>query len=370
MFGIDDRALKITWTIFLFGLLLAVIYQIRSTLIVFACAIFFAYMLSPVVELVGRLIPRRRTLALAIVYIVLVGGIVGVGFVLVPTLAEQATSLVTRLPTLITSTNRLNSMPLPQWLDPMREQIIAAANREAGNLEASVVPFLQHAGTRLLSGASLILATILIPILAFFFLKDGEAINRKLLGQMDRDRDRNTLRQILDDVHDALKHYIRALVMLSLISFAIWTLFLKLMGVQYELLLAGMAALLEFIPVVGPAVAGVVIVVVAAVTGSNGILWIIVFWGVYRLFQDYILNPYLMKAGLELHPLLVLFGVLAGDQVAGIAGMFFSVPVLAILRVVYDNLRSAYERKRFLGSSLPPNAPTLPEIEPASALKS
>ena len=59
-----------------------------------------------------------------------------------------------------------------------------------------------------------------------------------------------------------------------------------------------------------------------------------VFLIVYRLFQDYVLSPYLLSSGVELHPLLVLFGVLAGEQVAGIPGMFFSVPVIAALRII------------------------------------
>ena len=59
------------------------------------------------------------------------------------------------------------------------------------------------------------------------------------------------------------------------------------------------------------------------------------------MFQDYIVSPYLMSKGVKLNPMLVLFGVLAGEQVAGVVGMFFSVPVLATLRVVFVRLRRA-----------------------------
>ena len=59
---------------------------------------------------------------------------------------------------------------------------------------------------------------------------------------------------------------------------------------------------------------------------------------VYRIFQDYVLQPYLMSSGVALHPLLVIFGVLAGEQVGGVAGMFLSIPALATLRVVYVRL--------------------------------
>ncbi len=351
MFGLDNTALRITWTVFLFCFLLALVYTIRGTLLLFAAAIFFAYMLSPVVTLIQRFIPQKRTVALALVYVLLIGALVGIGFALVPQLVSQASSLLTRLPNLVTSA-KLTSIPLPQWLEPVRAQIISSATRQATSLEASVMPFIQQASTRLISGVGTILPVILLPILAFFFLKDASSITRSLVGTLGQKEDRNVLRQILGEIHNVLKNYIRALVILALITFVVYSIFLRLVGVEYELLLAGMAALLEFIPVIGPAVALVVILIVAIVTGSGAALWVLIFWGVYRLFQDYVVNPQLMKAGLELHPLLVLFGVLAGDQIGGVAGMFFSVPAIAMLKVIYSSLRTSYDRQALIPSSV------------------
>src|SRR5882757_2976301 len=114
MLAIDQRTLRIVWTVFLFGLLLLLVYRIRETLLVFAAAIFFAYMLSPVVALIERIMPKRRALALGIVYILLVGALVGLGFALIPRVAAEATSLLTRLPGLLTTGN-LTKFPLPGW---------------------------------------------------------------------------------------------------------------------------------------------------------------------------------------------------------------------------------------------------------------
>ncbi len=63
---------------------------------------------------------------------------------------------------------------------------------------------------------------------------------------------------------------------------------------------------------------------------------------VYRIFQDYVLSPYLMSSRIELHPMLVLFGVLAGEQLLGIPGMFFSVPAMAALRLIWIRLRKGW----------------------------
>jgi predicted PurR-regulated permease PerM len=112
------------------------------------------------------------------------------------------------------------------------------------------------------------------------------------------------------------------------------------MGVPYGLLLAATAGLLEFIPMLGPLTASVLILTVAGVAGSH-LLAVLIFLGVYRVFQDYILSPHLMEQGVELHPLLVLFGVFAGAEIAGIAGTFLSVPVLAMARILYARVRKA-----------------------------
>jgi len=340
MLNLDQRALRICWTVFLFLLLLGVIYEIRDTLLVFAGAIFFAYMLSPIVGLVERFIPKRRGLALGLVYICLVGGLVGIGFALVPTLAEQAISLASRLPSLVTS-GKVATLPLPPFLEPMRGQVMAALHNEAANLQDSVVPFIQSASSRIVSGVGAILPLILVPIFAFFFLKDARTIRSAIVEVFDSDVRRSTADSILAELHTMLQSYIRALVILALASFAAWSIFLSVMQEPYGLLLGGLAGVLEFIPVIGPAIALVIMLIVCGIAGSGGLLWIILFWGLYRVFQDYVLNPYLMSAGVELHPLLVLFGVLAGDKIGGIAGMFFSVPVLAMLKVVYTHARRA-----------------------------
>src|SRR5690606_34709195 len=100
------------------------------------------------------------------------------------------------------------------------------------------------------------------------------------------------------------------------------------------LLLSALAAPLELIPFIGPLIGTLMILAVAAFTGFPHIWWILIFFGAYRAFQDYVLQPYLMSAGVQLHPLVVIFGALAGQELGGLWGMFLSVPVLAALRIL------------------------------------
>src|SRR5579875_2707594 len=115
MLGIDGRTLRIVWTIFLFTLLLVVVYYIRHTLILFAASIFFAYMLWPMVSLIERFIPRRRTVALALVYSLFIGLLVLLGFAIVPKLIAEATNLLSSLPKLLAA-SKLATIALQLWL--------------------------------------------------------------------------------------------------------------------------------------------------------------------------------------------------------------------------------------------------------------
>lgn len=346
MLGIENRTFRIAWTVFLLVLLIAIVYQIRQTILVFAGAIFFSYILWPLVSFVQRLTTKRRGVALAIVYVLLIGALVGIGFAVIPAILAQATSLFTRLPSLITGA-RISRMPIPSFLDPYREQVIDAIRTQAATIGGKMIGVIQEVGTHLMSGFSVIVPIILIPIFSFFFLKDGHDMKEAVVATFHGAGTRAMVELIMEDMHNVLKNYIRALVILSVISFCVYTIVLKFIGIPYELLIAGVAALLEFIPVIGPVVVLVILIVITAVTVFSKLLFVVLFWGIYRFLQDYMLNPYLMRAGLEIHPLLVLFGVLAGDQIGGVAGMFFSVPVLAILKVVYLHIRMSGTRRHF-----------------------
>jgi predicted PurR-regulated permease PerM len=91
---------------------------------------------------------------------------------------------------------------------------------------------------------------------------------------------------------------------------------------------------------VGPLASTLLIILVSAVSDSHA-LAVIIFLVAYRIFQDYILSPHLMGQGVEVHPLLVLFGVFAGAEVAGIPGTFLSVPILALIRILYLRMRKS-----------------------------
>lgn len=340
MLGIDKPALRIAWTVFLFALVAVLVYEIRRTLVIFALALFFSHLLAPVVAFFERHVHARvpRTAILALVYLALLAVIVATLISVGSRIGEEAASLAEQLPHLLRQEDPLSRLPLPAAFEFARPRLDVLLQQRLADLEENVLPFLSSAGLQILSGIGNILSTILIPILSFFFLKDGAEI-RKLILESFSQKNQPVVNEIIMDVNVLLAHYIRALVLLAIATFLFYTGYFSLTSVPYAILLAGIAAILEFIPVIGPLMASAVILLVTAFTGYPHLLWILAFLMLYRLFQDYALSPYLMSTGVAIHPLLVLMGVLAGDQIAGVPGMFFSVPVMASLRVLFVRLR-------------------------------
>ncbi len=356
MTGIDSRAAKAAWSVFLVALAIAIAWQLRSVLAVFAFSLLFAYMLMPVVSLVDRYTPHHisRTVSLAFVYLVLVGLLVFAGVTIGSRIAEEAGSLASRLPRLVQDQQWQTSVPLPAWLEPQRARMVSVLRNEISRSEEDVVPYLKTLGSQVMAGARFLGYFILVPILAFFFLSGGRSLLDDLLQQVPSGPRRTMARGILGDIDTLLGQYIRALVLQALSAFALYSLFLGTTGAPYSMLLAGIAGPLEFIPVVGPLAAGVVTAFVAGIAGYAHLGWFVLFWVVLRGFQDYLLIPFLLGAGISMDPLLVLFGVMAGEQLGGVEGMIFSVPLLAILRVIFLRLagKSASGRIRVPAESV------------------
>jgi predicted PurR-regulated permease PerM len=158
---------------------------------------------------------------------------------------------------------------------------------------------------------------------------------------------RELLQGVLSDLNQMLAHFIRAQLSLAALTLLMYSGVLGVMRVPYALVLGTMGGLLEFVPVVGPLVAAVTIVSVALLMGYSHWIVLIVFLGIWRLVQDYVTSPRIMGQSMELHPLAAIFGVMAGGEVAGILGIFLSIPVMASLRIVFRRWRLYAQKRKF-----------------------
>jgi len=104
---------------------------------------------------------------------------------------------------------------------------------------------------------------------------------------------------------------------------------------------------MEFVPVVGPLLAGAAMIVVAILTGYPHWPLVLLFLIIWRMVQDYVISPRIMGGSVELHPLAALFGILAGGEIAGVLGVYLSIPVMASLRIFWRRWRIYAEKRKF-----------------------
>ena len=296
--GVDSRAARYTWSSILVLLLVLCVYTIRGTLFLFAVSLLFAYLLYPLVDIINRFVPSRtRTPALAIVYLLLVALLVFVGIEIGSKVTEQANSLAQLTPEFIRKMEQPVNAPIPGALRSIKETVSNAIRTQLRQHSDDITKFLPKIGLEVLAYSKNLIFLVIVPILSFFILKDGRNIRDEFLALIEKGRPRDLMEDILADIHVLLLQYMRALLILCGATFVAFSVVFSIMGVPYALLLASVAFPLEFIPVVGPLVAAAIVIAVVAFSGFPHLLWVIVFLGCYRIFQDYVLSPNLMSAG-------------------------------------------------------------------------
>jgi predicted PurR-regulated permease PerM len=328
MLGIDSKAARSAWAHALVYaavlVLICLIWVIRKTLLVFATALMFAYLLYPFVDGIDRRLSlKTRTAAVAVPFAFILCVLAILGYFAKGPLRSEYTSLQRDIKE---KGFKQEVMGFNPWNLPIGETIVNVFD------ESQIVGFMPQIRNALSTGARYVFNFFIIPILSFFILKDGRKIRDRLLEMFDSKRQAES---VLADAHALLLEYMRALLLLCVATLFSFTVALSLLRVPYPLLISLVAFPLEFVPLVGPLTSALLIISVSAFYHYQHIPWLILFLVVYRLFQDYVLSPHLMNKGVKLHPLLVLFGVFAGGEIGNVPGIFLSVPVLALGRLVF-----------------------------------
>jgi predicted PurR-regulated permease PerM len=282
-----------------------------------------------------RLLPR--TAAIAVVYVAIFGSLTLGAWVLTPQLGAQMADLAQQAPTYLTNAkaraDRLNRIYADLNIPP-------AVRKYANDAATGVINSVgRYVSGQAFENAFHLLGylpyLVLIPILAFFFLKDADSFRRSALMMLPQGRIRWRGDELFQDINSTLAAYIRAQLISCLLIGSICTTGFAVLGVRYALVLGLVAGMLEFIPLLGPVVVAVLAGTVAGFDSMTKALAVLLFLGVLRIVQDYVLYPRIIGSGIHLHPLAVILAILAGHELAGVAGIFLAIPVIAVLTVTY-----------------------------------
>ena len=307
-------------------------------------SVFFAYLIDPIVKLIRKPFKARsidkfmpRSFAIVIAYVVVFSAVGYAISNIAPRVIEQGKEFAANLPTYGRSIQQ-RANDLNQRFDSLRipEEVQTKINEKATALGEGITLGI---GSFVLSSATFVPWLLLIPILAFFFLKDVNLFRLAVLRAFPAGRWRFRAESVLQDVNSTLAAYTRAQLISCFLIGMICTIGFYALGLKYALLLGILAGIFEFVPLLGPVTIGVTVILTAAASDNPWkALYVAIFLIILRIIHDYVTYPRIVRGGIHLHPLAIILSVLAGEQIAGIPGVFMSIPVVAIVTVFYRHM--------------------------------
>ncbi|KAF1684858.1 AI-2E family transporter [Pseudoxanthomonas broegbernensis] len=306
---------------------------------------------------------RSRNVAVTLVFALMTLLLTLALLILVPLLERQVKTLIVTLPayrdwfvdTALPWLEARTGLELLVWLDP--DQLVEWVRmhwQQAGGFAATLFGYLSRSGFAMVAW---VVNVVLLPILTFYFLRDWDLLVARVAVLVPRDHI-DTVSRLARESNDVLAAFLRGQFLVMLALGAIYAIGLQLVGLKLGLLIGIVAGLISFIPYLG-ATTGVVMAVATALVQAQGLdLQLLLLVGavftVGQLLESYVLTPRIVGDKIGLHPVAVIFAVMAGGQLFGFLGMLMALPVAAVANVL---LRFASERYRqsdlYTGEQIP-----------------
>jgi len=320
---------------------------LSNILLPFVLGMAVAYFLDPVADKLEAKGLGRTTATSIIVGVFLLVTILFT-VLLVPALADQLLGLLKRLPGYVTSLydllkpiiSRIIDIPGLQDSAEFKKLVTEQLGGAAGNIGA-VLSQLVDQGLALVNIISLLVIT---PVVAFYLLRDWDRIVAKVDGWLPR-KNLSTIRGIFRDIDDVLAGFVRGQSTVCLILSVYYGVALLSVGLEFGLVIGMITGLISFIPFVGAIVGFIASVGVAlfqfwpdfVMIGMVGTIFVI-----GQVLEGYVLTPKLVGEKVGLHPVWVMFGLLAGGSLFGFVGVLVAVPVAAVVGVLSRFALSQY----------------------------
>ena len=364
---------RLQWGLVAFAVLW-VIWLLGAVLTPFVLAALLAWLGDPLVDrLEAR--GRSRPIAVLLVFTAMALLLTLVLLILVPMIVGQIKDLIANWPSYQAWMINWFDTNAKPWIDRVlalagmseyslrsldTEQLVSLVRghwEQAGGVATSTFGFLFGYLSR--SGMVLVLVAVnivLVPILTFYFLRDWDKLVDRIAALIPRDHI-DTVSRLARESSESLGGFLRGQFLVMLAQGAIYAVGMSVVGLRLGLLIGMIAGLISFIPYLGATV-GIVLALVAAIVQEGGFDWtLLILIGVVftlgQLIESYILTPRLVGDKIGLHPVAVIFAVMAGGQLFGFLGMLLALPVAAVANVLLRYAHERYTQSRLYAGDAP-----------------
>ena len=331
----------------IFSLTGFLLYLLAPVLMPFLSAALLAYLGDPVVDrLEAKKLPR--TVAVCIVFVVIFALLVALPFIILPALEQQVAKFVVKLPQYIdwiqaNVLSRLNHVFFDDHMTINGEIVkdtVAKYWQQIGGFAKQVVNSLSQSGLALIG----ILANlILIPVVTFYLLRDWDVLVARIRDLLPRHYE-SRISEIARESDSVLGEFLRGQLTVMFALGIIYATGLAVIGLDFGVLIGMLAGLVSFVPYLG-FIVGIGLAGLASVVQFHDlthILGVLAVFGVGQLLEGFVLTPKLVGDKIGLHPVAVIFAVMAGGQLFGVFGVLLALPVAAVIVVLLRHAHRQY----------------------------
>ncbi len=317
-----------TWALVALFIAIAIVFSLTRVLaVVLFIAMLLSILLYPVVDKLS--VRFKRGYAAALVLCGFIAIIITVASWIIANIVPGFANLVREIPSFVKQIKNLpNILPIP----PEAAGYVDDALRDAANIAVEIV---KNSADPLLRAVSGVVELIAIPVITFYFLKDGGKVST-YFTQFLQPQEALRINEILGKIRRVLGSYIRGQIVISVISATAVCLYFIVAGLPYALVFAAISAVAELAPVVGPAVASVFAAILAYSYSPLLAAKTLIFYIIMLKINHNLVYPALIGRATKLHPVAIVCGVLFFGHIFGVLGMMLAVPMLAVTKVVFE----------------------------------
>jgi predicted PurR-regulated permease PerM len=342
----SEQRLDIRWQwLILIGIAGFVVWLLKPVLMPFVLAALFAYLGDPIADRLERRMPR--SVAVSLVFLVMVIVVVGILLVLVPFIERQISNFLAQLPSWI-AWFQTRAAP---WLEAHfgistdvldTQQLIGVLQnnwKEAGGFATTVLAKVSKSGLTIVGWA---LNIVMIPVVAFYLLRDWDIMIERIHALVPRSIE-PVVARLAHESDEVLGAFLRGQLSVMVALGVLYGVGLWMVGLSVGPLIGMIAGLISFVPYLG-AITGVLMGIVAALVQYQDwahVAFVLIVFAVGQTLEGYVLVPRLVGEKIGLHPVAVIFAVLAGGELFGFLGVLLALPVASVVMVL---LRYAHER--------------------------
>lgn len=318
--------------------LVVIVAFLHSMLLPFVLGAGLAYVCDPIVDRLERL-GVKRIFGVIIVFLVMILGVAVALLLFLPVLQAQLTTLIGNVPRYIDWVQR-TANPWVERIAPDVGGIDAGSVRQfianhwgsASGFATTIVRKAFSSGTALFSW---VINLLLVPVIMFYLLRDWDYMTAFIRAQLPR-RYAGTIVSLARETDEVLGHFIRGQALVMVVLGTIYVVGLWLAGLDLALVIGMGAGLVSFVPYLG-VISGVSVATLAMLVQTGDpvqVLWVLLVFGIGQLMEQMVLQPLLLGDAIGLHPVWVIFAVLAGGQLFGFIGVLLALPIAAVVAVI------------------------------------